>query len=186
VVERLGGVPLSRARPHKSHSLLFIAHRLSSFQFSRGCSRGRHRIDTWRKKFFLAVFPENDPPALFDRRGACLESSSCTATDTARIHLWRYVVERNEAGGFRYEKILSVRIPRPAHLPRFRHSHDGTGLGSAHRPFFASRAFCSGPSSTVSPGAYFRYHLTYRSNPVKGGRSSCHRRVCASKKQPKG
>ena len=78
-------------------------------------------------KNFLAVFPENDPPALFGRAPRQVESSSCTATYTARIHLWRYVVERNEAGGFRYEKILSVRIPRPAHLPRFRHSQGGTG-----------------------------------------------------------
>ena len=39
-----------------------------------------------------------------------------------------------------------------------RHSHGGTGCGSAHKPFFASRASFSNPSSTVSPGAYFRYH----------------------------
>jgi hypothetical protein len=70
----------------------------------------------------------NDPPALFGRRHAQTESSSCTATYTARIHLWRYAVERNEAGGFRYEKILSVRIPCPAHLPLFRHSHGGPGF----------------------------------------------------------
>ena len=46
----------------------------------------------------------------------------------------------------------------PLHLPRFRHSHGGTGCGSAHNPFFASRASFSNPSRTVSPGAYFRYH----------------------------
>ena len=39
-----------------------------------------------------------------------------------------------------------------------RHSHGGTDCGSAHNPFFASRASCSNPSSTVSPSAYFRYH----------------------------
>ena len=38
------------------------------------------------------------------------------------------------------------------------HSHGGTGFGSAHNPFFASRACFSNPSSTVSAGAYFRYH----------------------------
>ena len=41
---------------------------------------------------------------------------------------------------------------------RFRHSHGGTGCGSAHKPFSPSRASFSNPSSTVSPGAYFRYH----------------------------
>ena len=40
----------------------------------------------------------------------------------------------------------------------FLHSHGGTGCGSAHKPFFASRASFSRPSSTVSSGAYFRYH----------------------------
>jgi hypothetical protein len=48
-------------------------------------------------------------------------------------------------------------IPRRYYL-RFRHSHGATGCGSAHKPFRASRAPCSNPSSTVSPGAYFRYH----------------------------
>jgi hypothetical protein len=54
--------------------------------------------------------------------------------------------------------ICGVGPPRAAHLLRFRHSHGGTGTGSAHKPFFASRAYFSSPSSTVSPGAYFRYH----------------------------
>jgi hypothetical protein len=40
----------------------------------------------------------------------------------------------------------------------FRHSHGGTGRGSAHNPFRPSRASFSNPSRTVSPGAYFRYH----------------------------
>jgi hypothetical protein len=40
----------------------------------------------------------------------------------------------------------------------FAHSHGGTGCGSTHKPFLASRAFLSNPSSTVSPGAYFLYH----------------------------
>ena len=54
--------------------------------------------------------------------------------------------------------------PTITHLPLFdyclvfRHSHGGTGCGSTHKPFFASRASFSSPSSTVSPGAYFRYH----------------------------
>jgi len=48
--------------------------------------------------------------------------------------------------------------PRAAHLLLFRHSHGGTGCGSAHKPFLASLASRSSPSSTVSPGAYFRYH----------------------------
>ena len=34
----------------------------------------------------------------------------------------------------------------------FRHIHDGMGYGSTHKPFFASRAPFSSPSSTVSPG----------------------------------
>jgi hypothetical protein len=41
---------------------------------------------------------------------------------------------------------------------RFRHSQGGTGCGSTHKPFCFSRASFSTPSSTVSPGAYFRYH----------------------------
>src|ERR1043165_6900604 len=36
---------------------------------------------------------------------------------------------------------------------RLRHSHGGTGWGSAHKPFLASRASFSNPSSIVSPGA---------------------------------
>src|SRR5437868_13279352 len=40
----------------------------------------------------------------------------------------------------------------------FRHSHGGTGCGSVHNPFWASRASLSKPSSTAFPGAYFRYH----------------------------
>jgi hypothetical protein len=40
----------------------------------------------------------------------------------------------------------------------FRYTHGGTGCGSAHKPILASRASFSNPSSTVSPGAYFRYH----------------------------
>ena len=40
-----------------------------------------------------------------------------------------------------------------AHLFLFLHSHGGTGCGSAHKPFLASRASVSSPSSTVSPGA---------------------------------
>jgi hypothetical protein len=64
----------------------------------------------------------------------------------------------NEGGPFQFSKKQSVRIPHPAHLLRFRHSHGGTGCGSAHKPILASRAFFSNPSSTVSPGAYFRYH----------------------------
>ena len=42
---------------------------------------------------------------------------------------------------------LSI-IPPPV---RFRHSHGGTGCGSAHKPFRPSRASFSNPSSTVSP-----------------------------------
>jgi hypothetical protein len=37
----------------------------------------------------------------------------------------------------------------------FRHSHGGTGCGSAHKPFLASRASFSNPSSTVSPAHTF-------------------------------
>ena len=40
----------------------------------------------------------------------------------------------------------------------FRHSHGGTDCGSAHTPFLASRAVFSSPSSTVSLGAFSRYH----------------------------
>jgi hypothetical protein len=50
----------------------------------------------------------------------------------------------------------------PIHYIQFyrpcRHSHGGTGFRSTHKPFFASRVSFSNPSSTVSPGAYFRYH----------------------------
>jgi len=44
-----------------------------------------------------------------------------------------------------------------------RHSHGDTGCGSAHKHFLASRASFSNPSSTVSPGAYFRYHQPHPS-----------------------
>jgi hypothetical protein len=47
-------------------------------------------------------------------------------------------------------------------------SHGGTGCGSAHKPFFASRTSVSNPASTVPPCAYFRYHLTYRSIRLRG------------------
>ena len=47
---------------------------------------------------------------------------------------------------------------RAVYLLRFRHSHGGTGCGSTHKPFPASRASFSNPSSTASPGAYFLYH----------------------------
>ena len=40
----------------------------------------------------------------------------------------------------------------------FLHSHGGTGCGSAHKPFLASRACFSSFSSSASSGAYFRYH----------------------------
>jgi hypothetical protein len=50
--------------------------------------------------------------------------------------------------------------------PSFRHSHGGTGCGSAHKPFLASRASFSSSSSTVSPGAYFRYHQ-HQPHPIK-------------------
>ena len=41
----------------------------------------------------------------------------------------------------------------PASAYFFFHSHGGIGAGSAHKPFLASRASLSKPSSTVSPGA---------------------------------
>src|SRR5580765_5718025 len=48
----------------------------------------------------------------------------------------------------------------PVHVEHLdlRHSHGGTGCGSTHKPLFASLASFSNPSSTVSPGAYSRYH----------------------------
>jgi hypothetical protein len=49
------------------------------------------------------------------------------------------------------------RIYRAA-APAFRHSHGGTGCGSAHNPFRPACASFSNPSSIASPGAYFRYH----------------------------
>jgi hypothetical protein len=39
---------------------------------------------------------------------------------------------------------------------RFRHSHGGTGCGSAHKPRFASCASFSSASRSVSPGPYFQ------------------------------
>ena len=44
------------------------------------------------------------------------------------------------------------------YLRCFRHSHGGTGCGSSHNSFRSSRASDSNISSTVFPGAYFRYH----------------------------
>ncbi len=40
----------------------------------------------------------------------------------------------------------------------FRHSHGGTGCGSAHSPRLPARASDSNCSNVVFPGAYFRYH----------------------------
>ncbi len=37
-------------------------------------------------------------------------------------------------------------------------THGGTGCGSTRKLFRSSRADFSCPSSTISPGAYFRYH----------------------------
>jgi hypothetical protein len=70
------------------------------------------------------------------------------------------------------DTLLLPRYWRPQRV-LFRHSHGGTGCGSAHKPFLASRASFSNPSSTVSPGACFRYHqhqpclinLPFRFNP---------------------
>ena len=45
----------------------------------------------------------------------------------------------------------------------FRHSHGGTGCGSTHNPFLASRASFSSPSRTVSPDAYL--HTTKMRQP---------------------
>ena len=49
---------------------------------------------------------------------------------------------------------LTISAKRSTDYFRFRHSHGGIGCGSAHKPFLASRASCSNPSRTVSPGAY--------------------------------
>jgi hypothetical protein len=43
--------------------------------------------------------------------------------------------------------------PHAAHLLRFRHSHGGTGCGSAHKPFRPPRASLSNRSSTMYCGA---------------------------------
>jgi len=45
---------------------------------------------------------------------------------------------------------------------QFRYSHGGPSRGSARNPFLLSRASISSISSTVSPGAYFRYPSTSR------------------------
>src|SRR5262245_3868453 len=55
-------------------------------------------------------------------------------------------------------RFIGIRRGHPPLGVLFRHFHGGTGRGSAHKPFLASRAFLSNPSSTVSPGAYFRNH----------------------------
>jgi hypothetical protein len=70
-----------------------------------------------------------------------------------------YPSRRRECGGVAGgEGKEGASPPRAGHLPRCRHSHGSTGRGAAHTPFLASRASFSNPSSTVSPGAYFRYH----------------------------
>ena len=51
----------------------------------------------------------------------------------------------------------SPESPRKSDLTRFRHSHGGTGCGSAHKPFFASRA-------SVSPTLPAPYLLAYISD----------------------
>jgi hypothetical protein len=53
-------------------------------------------------------------------------------------------------------------------LQRFRHSHSGTGCGSAYKPFFASRASFSNPSSTVSLGHISDTTNISRHVPVRG------------------
>jgi hypothetical protein len=63
-----------------------------------------------------------------------MESSSCTATDTAGIYRRRCDVERNKAGGFRCEKLLSVRNPRhlgnPCHALQTHVQPTGRGLST--------------------------------------------------------
>ena len=63
----------------------------------------------------------------------------------------------------RIERIVLGRGIIPYYRLIFRHSHGGTGCGSAHKPILASRASCSSPSSIVSPVAYFLYHQHQRS-----------------------
>ena len=63
------------------------------------------------------------------------------------------------------ETVKARGIP-PAVLPSisfglFLHSHVDTGYESARKAFLLSRASTSSPSSTVSPGAYFRYRRAY-------------------------
>src|SRR5262249_30112358 len=56
-----------------------------------------------------------------------------------------------------YGDIRSDRLSSCTRLA-LRYTHGRGETGSAHNPLLASPASFSNPSSTVSPGAYFRYH----------------------------
>ena len=61
------------------------------------------------------------------------------------------------------ERVIPIFNAPPSRYPPasayfFFHSHGGTGCRSAHNPFCVFLASVSNPSSTVLPGAYFRYH----------------------------
>ena len=65
--------------------------------------------------------------------------------------------------GFQYP-IGGVRLGRTTKVDQRartcdrRHSHGGVGCGSTHKPLLNSRASFSSVSSSMFPGAYFRYH----------------------------
>ena len=87
-----------------------------------------------------------------------ITEESCASAHSGAIPRWRGVrepVNLERARGMGGE---NGRISQRTRTRHRRHSHGGTGCGSAHKPFIAFRASFSNLSSTVFPGAYLRYH----------------------------
>lgn len=83
-------------------------------------------------------------------------------------------------------KCERIRSPHTTYRLRLRHSHGGTGRGSAQSPFFASRASFSSHARKVCSGAYFRYHQhqpsmtsSSESCPRAGWRGRCAQLRCS-------
>ena len=82
--------------------------------------------------------PQKSPPALVDRQGACVGSSTTTIS----------------ALPSKPPQLAETRHWLPLH-----HSHRSASCGLTHSPFLASLALFPHPSGTVSPDAYFQSHL---------------------------
>ena len=71
----------------------------------------------------------------------------------------------------------SQRGPAFDYRLRFRHSHDGTGFGSTHKPILASRASPCNPSNTVSSERIPPIHQHHALDRVSIDRTKCSARL---------